>query len=294
MSLPPKKRTVYIVDENGDVINGGNPLPVDATLVVSDLEIGAVEIKDGDSDTRMDVEADGGKNAAFVQSNTLAKEAGGNLAAAATSLGVMDDWDESDRAKVNPIAGQAGIQGGAGASTALTTRVAIASDANSVLLPDKKRVAVEKTRPSDTNAYAALDAISESTSAGTVWTFADCARKNNGTGYIVGVRLFTDQTTCTARFRLHLFHTAPTAINDNVAYPLLYANFTNRIGMLDIPALRTEGAGSTAAGGINIIDRLPFVCAAADDDIYGLLETLDAFTPASGQKVYIELAVSRD
>lgn len=48
------------------------------------------------------------------------------------SLSVLDDWDESDRAKVNPIVGQAGIQGGAGAVSANTTRVAIATDANTV------------------------------------------------------------------------------------------------------------------------------------------------------------------
>jgi hypothetical protein len=46
------------------------------------------------------------------------------------SLSIIDDWDESDRAKVNPIVGQAGVQGGAGVVTALTQRVAIATDAN--------------------------------------------------------------------------------------------------------------------------------------------------------------------
>lgn len=54
------------------------------------------------------------------------------VAAIEASLSVLDDWDESDRAKVNPIAGQAGVQGGAGAATALTQRIAIATDANVV------------------------------------------------------------------------------------------------------------------------------------------------------------------
>lgn len=54
------------------------------------------------------------------------------LSAIQAAVQIMDDWDESDRAKVNPIAGQAGVQGGAGASTALTQRVAIATDANVV------------------------------------------------------------------------------------------------------------------------------------------------------------------
>lgn len=43
-------------------------------------------------------------------------------------LNVLDDWDESDRAKVNPIAGQAGIAANAGAMSALTTRITIATD----------------------------------------------------------------------------------------------------------------------------------------------------------------------
>lgn len=49
-------------------------------------------------------------------------------AAAAASLSVLDDWDESDRAKVNPIAGQAGVQGGSGTTNALTQRVVLATD----------------------------------------------------------------------------------------------------------------------------------------------------------------------
>lgn len=57
-----------------------------------------------------------------------ANETGGNLAAAATSLAIMDDWDESDRAKVNLIAGQAGVQGASGAVSANTQRVVLATD----------------------------------------------------------------------------------------------------------------------------------------------------------------------
>lgn len=44
------------------------------------------------------------------------------------SLSVMDDWDETDRAKVNIIVGQAGITAGAGAVAANTPRVTHASD----------------------------------------------------------------------------------------------------------------------------------------------------------------------
>lgn len=55
-----------------------------------------------------------------------------DITAAAASLSVMDDWDETNRAAVNTIAGQVGVQGGAGVVTALSQRVAIATDANVV------------------------------------------------------------------------------------------------------------------------------------------------------------------
>ena len=51
------------------------------TLSGSDIEIGAVEIKDGNTDTRLDVESDGTKNAAFVQANLLPLPAGASTAA---------------------------------------------------------------------------------------------------------------------------------------------------------------------------------------------------------------------
>lgn len=50
------------------------------------------------------------------------------LAAAAASLAVIDDWDEADRAKINPIVGQAGVAAGAGAVAATVQRMTLASD----------------------------------------------------------------------------------------------------------------------------------------------------------------------
>lgn len=51
-----------------------------------------------------------------------------NSAAIAASLAIIDDWDESDRAKVNPIVGQAGVAGGSGVVSAATQRVVLATD----------------------------------------------------------------------------------------------------------------------------------------------------------------------
>lgn len=154
--------------------------------------------------------------------------------------------------------------------------------------------AVTLTRPSDTTAYAALDAVSNSTTAPSVLTFASLPRVAGGSGYITKARLMTDQSTNTARFRLHLFHTTPTAINDNAAHTLLWANRANRIGFIDFVACATEGSGSTAASSLVADARVGFVTAAGSSSIYGLLETLDAFTPASGQNIYIELTADQN
>lgn len=65
----------------------------------------------------------GGNRDAGTQTTTLADDD-----PAVTSLGVIDDWDESDRAKVNLIAGQAGIAGGTGVDGASVPRVSLATD----------------------------------------------------------------------------------------------------------------------------------------------------------------------
>lgn len=71
------------------------------------------------------VTANAGTN---LNTSSLALEAGGNLAAVAASLSVLDDWDETDRAKVNPIVGQAGVAAGSGVAGATTQRVTVATD----------------------------------------------------------------------------------------------------------------------------------------------------------------------
>lgn len=144
------------------------------------------------------------------------------------------------------------------------------------------------TRPADGNAYAALDVVG--TSPASNLTFSNFARINGGSGYIVKARLLTNQSTCTARFRLHLYKISPTSIADNALFTLLFANAANRIGYIDFSACKTEGTGSNAASSLNDSCRLSFNCDTGSRDIFGILETLDAFTPASGQQFFIELS----
>jgi len=144
------------------------------------------------------------------------------------------------------------------------------------------------TRPADTTAYAAYDSIADSTTAPTLLSFANCANANGGQGYIVKTRLLTNQKTCTARFRLSFYHTAPSPVNDNAPKPMLYANKDKLIGRIDLDPCNTEDTTSDAAYALSTT-LLPYVCAAADTTIYCILTTLDAFTPASAQQFYLEI-----
>lgn len=147
-------------------------------------------------------------------------------------------------------------------------------------------------RPSNTDAYAAKDSVSNSTSAPTILTFTNCGRIAGGSGYICKGRIFTDSATALlgSVFRLHLYHTAPTAINDNAAFTLLYANRANRCGYIDFPALATEGTGSDSSSSLWVDLPLKFTCAAASTSLYGALEiTTVGAAPASGQNIYIAL-----
>jgi hypothetical protein len=148
---------------------------------------------------------------------------------------------------------------------------------------------VSITRPADTTAYSANDGIADSTTAPTLLQFTGCANANGGQGYVTKVIIMTDQKTCTARFRLSLYHTAPTPVNDNALKPMLYANASKLIGRIDLNPCTTEDAtGSTGAFTLST-ELMPYVLAAADTKIYAILTTLDAFTPASAQQFYVEI-----
>lgn len=149
-------------------------------------------------------------------------------------------------------------------------------------------------RPADTTAYAAADAISDSTSAPTVITFANAFRVATGSAYLVKARVITDNAAFLPRLRLHLFNASPTLMNDNAAYTLLYADRAKQLGYVDIPALTIEGAGGTAARGLNAVVAAPLVAASGATSLFALLETLDAATPASGQNFSIELTFAQN
>ena len=109
------------------------------------------------------------------------------------------------------------------------------------LVAISKRVSVSFTRPADTTAYTAGDAMGNSTSSALIMDFANSARVSGGTGIITKARLVkSSNTTTNAAFRLWLFASSPTGANDNAAFALTYASASSRLGYIDFPAFVTE------------------------------------------------------
>jgi len=161
----------------------------------------------------------------------------------------------------------------------------------------KVPVTVELTRPGNTDAYGANDVVSNSVSASTLMEFANLARVAGGSGYVVGARLSTDKKSITPRIRVHLFNASnPTVSVDNANYQEKYADVGKRLGFFDLPAMATaaDTSNSDMSRAIDMGLRVPFVCADATKSVFALLETLDAFTPANGQKFSLSLVVEAD
>lgn len=156
-------------------------------------------------------------------------------------------------------------------------------------------ISTEFTRPADTTAYAANDVVSDSTGATTMQALANAARVSGGSGYIVGIRVTTDKKSVTPRVRVHFYNTTgATLAADNAAWKEVYADVSKRVASWDLPAM-TTGADTTNSDMSRAIDmtcRIPYTCAATS--LYYVLETLDAFTPASGEKVTVTVFMDRN
>lgn len=191
-----------------------------------------------------------------------------NSAAIAASLSVMDDWDESDRAKVNPIAGQAGVQGNTGVVNALTQRVTLATD---IALPAGENhlgsiggntaVVSSTIVMSAAGAYATGDYMGTTTAP---QSFANAVRVAAGTGILKSLVISDKITTTNVAMELWILSTTFTAPTDNAAWAISdaealtvqaiipittsgwYASSNNQVyvdGSLSIPIKVASGTG---------------------------------------------------
>jgi hypothetical protein len=126
-------------------------------------------------------------------------------------------------------------------------------------------------RPADTSGYTANDAVADNTSAGSVTIMSWTAAQGRGVIRRARIKKTTPGTPVSA-MRLWLWDTSITvAAGDNAAFT---APFANAIGYIDVSM---SLAGSDVVVGFTNYD-IPY----QGSTIYGLLQTLVAFTPSSG------------
>lgn len=158
-------------------------------------------------------------------------------------------------------------------------------------------VAVEKQLAAAGN-YGANDVLSESASAGTSWVFTDSAHIAGGAAKIIRALLSTEVATQTFGARLYLYTIAPTCnLNDNVAND--GPNVADKEEFIGVITFGNQaiglGGGTLPFSEAILAQPLPFICATADKDIYGVLVTEDAFTDESAtQKVVVKLWMEQD
>lgn len=143
--------------------------------------------------------------------------------------------------------------------------------------------------------YADNDVVSNSATngQGDYWIFAGMATADAGSGEIVGAILTTTATGVVATFRLWLFNAPPTAseLDDNAAFSLHADDQAKLVQVVDFPACALLGG---VAGSITAALEKPYVCAAADSRLYGILQITDAESnEVASMTMVVKLMVKR-
>ncbi len=232
----------------------------------------------------------GSNNDVTVTSGTVDLGATDNavLDAIAAALAIMDDWDESDRAKVNLIVGQAGIAAGAGSVGATVPRVTLASDAPEPVEPADWITATVGGASvlAAAGDYAANDVLSNLAGAGlgAAWQFANAARASGGRGWIAHVSVYTAIAAFIPRIRVWFFSDNPTAseLDDNSAFTIHADDLGKLIDYVDLPSMANIGGGSFSS---NADVRLRFELAATT--LYAIVQALDAETDETAGMTFV-------
>lgn len=128
--------------------------------------------------------------------------------------------------------------------------------------------------------YAANDVLSQSASngVGVAWVFSSIARASGGTGIVIGGTLTCSVAAMTPALRLWLFKANPSnsELDDNAAFSFSATDRALLVGWLDFSPLISGGGVS-----VGVWKGSQEFITSGGDDLYGILQTLDAFTNES-------------
>lgn len=142
-------------------------------------------------------------------------------------------------------------------------------------------ISVDVTRPADTTAYAAGDAISNSTTAPTTggFTFTGAARKSGGSGLITDLCVMTSNDPATRLSgEIYIFNQSVTNINDNVAFGVSDTEIKTCVAVIPFSFFDAGNNGFAQMSGLNIL----FTCSGSAD-LRFLIRARNAYTPASAE-----------
>ena len=143
------------------------------------------------------------------------------------------------------------------------------------------------TRSNDTTAYAANDVFGEATAS--VLSFSSICNNNESGFVITGANIRIDINAVPSgmgQFRVHLYNAVPSAITDNLAYNLPSGDRSKYLGY--VVCNTPKDLGDTI---LSQNDNINFKseCAASTNTIYGIVETLNAFTPSANDVLTVTL-----
>lgn len=149
-------------------------------------------------------------------------------------------------------------------------------------------VSATVTRPGDTNAYAANDAFSNSTSAPTSggFTLTSAAQWSGGTGIITSA-VITASAGTLYNGEIWLFDQAVTNINDNAAFTITDGEAQTLIGIIPFNTTDVTAANSVSyVTGLNI----GFTCVGTAN-LRFLVKIMSAVTPGNAEVLSVRLQI---
>lgn len=150
-------------------------------------------------------------------------------------------------------------------------------------------VATDVTRPGDTTAYAANDAMSNSTSSPTAggFTFTSACRVSGGSGVITDAIITTSADPATTlQGEIWIFDTSVTNINDNAAFAVSDAEIKTYVGKIPFTLEDSGNNGSYNATNLG----MGFTCSGSANLRY-LIRVKNAYTPANAEVVTVRLKI---
>ena len=180
--------------------------------------------------------------------------------AAEASLAIMDDWDSTDACK---------------------TVTQFATCTTSI------------TRPSDTTAYTANDALSNSASSPTAggFTFTSAARASGGSGIITDLIVVSSNDPATLlQGECWIYDSATTAVNDNAAFASSDSDTLLLVAVIPFTMTSTvAGSGTTSYAHVQGLS-IGFTCSGSAN-LRFLVKVKNAYTPASAEVLSFRLKV---